>query len=315
MGGLLKALLDRKIEPHAGACARASCVVEEGRVIGLRAEQGGQELLIRAKRGVILASGGFEWNRDARARSSSAARSPTPTARPATRATACRWRWPSGADLGNMSEAWWCPSVGHPRRGVRRPPAQPRRLRHALAAALDHRQPAGPALRQRGAELQRPDEAVLRLRPGRATSGPTCPRASSSTRASATSTRCMTVMPGHARARVAPPAPTRSTSWPRKIGVDARGPRRDRAALQRLRRRGRRPRLPPRRERSTTTSTATPTTSRTPTWARSRSRRSTRSRSTPAPSAPRAARGSNADAQVLRVDGDADPRASTPPAT
>ena len=41
-----------------------SLLVEDGRVVGIRAEQGGAEVEYRARLGVILASGGFEWNRD-----------------------------------------------------------------------------------------------------------------------------------------------------------------------------------------------------------------------------------------------------------
>src|SRR4051812_7134383 len=66
-GGLLKALLDRKIEPMLGVAARELCV-EEGRVVGLAAEQDGKPLLLRAHQGVILASGGFEWSKELGAR-------------------------------------------------------------------------------------------------------------------------------------------------------------------------------------------------------------------------------------------------------
>jgi 3-oxosteroid 1-dehydrogenase len=41
-----------------------SLIVEDGRVRGVRAEQDGGEVEYRARYGVVLASGGFEWNRD-----------------------------------------------------------------------------------------------------------------------------------------------------------------------------------------------------------------------------------------------------------
>ena len=37
-------------------------IVNDGRVIGLRAEHEGRDLFIRARKGVLLATGGFEWN-------------------------------------------------------------------------------------------------------------------------------------------------------------------------------------------------------------------------------------------------------------
>ena len=70
-----------------------------------------------------------------------------------------------GADLGNMSEAWWCPSVVVPGEEYDGKPAQPRRFRDPLAAALDHRQSAGRALRERSAQLQRHDEAFFAFDP------------------------------------------------------------------------------------------------------------------------------------------------------
>ena len=53
---------------------------------------------------------------------------------------------------------------GRARRGVRRQTLESRGLFDSVAAALHHREPARPAVRERGGELQRPDEAVLQLR-------------------------------------------------------------------------------------------------------------------------------------------------------
>jgi 3-oxosteroid 1-dehydrogenase len=39
-------------------------LVRDGRVIGLRAERGGRDFFIRGRRGVLLATGGYEWNNE-----------------------------------------------------------------------------------------------------------------------------------------------------------------------------------------------------------------------------------------------------------
>ena len=63
VGKLLKALLARGVEPMLNVSAR-ELVVEEGRVVGLVARKGEAEVSFQAKRAVILASGGFEWNKE-----------------------------------------------------------------------------------------------------------------------------------------------------------------------------------------------------------------------------------------------------------
>jgi 3-oxosteroid 1-dehydrogenase len=55
------AVIDRKIAAHLSTPAR-EIIVENGAVVGVRAEQNGKELMIRAKRGVVLAVGGYDWN-------------------------------------------------------------------------------------------------------------------------------------------------------------------------------------------------------------------------------------------------------------
>jgi len=108
-GGLLEALLARKIEPMLSAPAR-ELVLEEGRVVGLRAEREGQPVTIRARRGVILASGGFEWNPALVAQFLGGQLS-HPNSPPINDGDGLKMCMAAGADLGNMSEAWWCPSI------------------------------------------------------------------------------------------------------------------------------------------------------------------------------------------------------------
>jgi succinate dehydrogenase/fumarate reductase flavoprotein subunit len=111
-GGLLKAVLDRGLEPMLSTAAR-ELVVDDGRVVGLRAEQAGKELVIAAKRGVILASGGFEWSRELTARFLGGLVT-HPNSPPGNEGDGLKMAMALGADLGNMSEAWWCPSIDIP---------------------------------------------------------------------------------------------------------------------------------------------------------------------------------------------------------
>jgi 3-oxosteroid 1-dehydrogenase len=108
-GGLLKALLDRGIEPMLSTGAE-ELIVEEDRVVGVRASQGGKEILIGARRGVVLASGGFEWNADLCRRFLGGPLT-HPNSPPGNDGDGLKMAMSLGADLGNMAEAWWCPSL------------------------------------------------------------------------------------------------------------------------------------------------------------------------------------------------------------
>ncbi len=108
-GGLLQACINRGIEPLVLTAAR-ELVVEEGAVIGLKATAPNKELSIRAHKGVLLASGGFEWSPELAARFLSGPLS-HPNSPPANEGDGLRMAMAVGADLGNMSEAWWCPSL------------------------------------------------------------------------------------------------------------------------------------------------------------------------------------------------------------
>jgi len=55
------ALIDRQIAAHVG-CPVRELISEDGKVIGVRAEREGCSFYVRAKRGVLLAVGGYDWN-------------------------------------------------------------------------------------------------------------------------------------------------------------------------------------------------------------------------------------------------------------
>jgi succinate dehydrogenase/fumarate reductase flavoprotein subunit len=108
IGYLLKACLDRGIEPLLETPAR-ELVVDDGRVIGLRAEQNGKDFFINARKGVILASGGFEWNEELKARFLSGP-SPLPLSPPSCEGDGLKMVMAIGADLGNMTGSWGTPA-------------------------------------------------------------------------------------------------------------------------------------------------------------------------------------------------------------
>jgi 3-oxosteroid 1-dehydrogenase len=62
MGYFIKAaVIDRKIDAHVSTPVQG-LVVEGGRVNGVRASKDGKDFFVRAKRGVVLAIGGYDWN-------------------------------------------------------------------------------------------------------------------------------------------------------------------------------------------------------------------------------------------------------------
>ena len=109
VGRLLKACLDRGIEIQLGTRAR-ELVRDGGRVIGLRAEREEADLYIRARGGIVLASGGFEWNDELRERFM-----PGPITHHCTpgdnTGDALVMSQEVGADLGNLGEAWLYPGA------------------------------------------------------------------------------------------------------------------------------------------------------------------------------------------------------------
>lgn len=109
IGRLLKACLDRGIELRTGHRAVGLDVVD-GRVSGVRFETADGPVEVSATGGVILATGGFEWNPDL---IRSFIRGPLE--RPVSIATntgdGLTMAMRVGASLGNMQEAWWVPVI------------------------------------------------------------------------------------------------------------------------------------------------------------------------------------------------------------
>jgi 3-oxosteroid 1-dehydrogenase len=135
IAGLLKGLLDLDVQPRTNARA-VELIADPLGVTGVRISQQGNEFTVRARRGVVLGTGGFEWDTKLveaylRGPMRGAVSPPNNTG------DGLRMAMAHGADLANMGEAWWVPIVqlpgdtygGHPRsRSVRLERTRPRSI-------------------------------------------------------------------------------------------------------------------------------------------------------------------------------------------
>lgn len=112
VGPLIKALLDLGVEPVVDARA-VDLVLDDGRVRGVRLERDGGPVEVRARQGVVLATGGFEWNRQL---VGEFLRGPmtAPTGVPTNTGDGLLMAMRAGARLANMGQAWWVPAVKVP---------------------------------------------------------------------------------------------------------------------------------------------------------------------------------------------------------
>ena len=109
IGRLLKACLDRDIEILLETTAR-KLTLQDGRVVGATVTCGGAETTIRACRGVVLATGGFEWDEELK---TTFLRGPltSPASPPTNTGDGLKMALTAGAGLGNMTSAWWIPTL------------------------------------------------------------------------------------------------------------------------------------------------------------------------------------------------------------
>ena len=110
IGSLFKAVLDRSIPVEFEKRARK--LVKDGeRVIGVVAEDAnGRDFRVRARRGVVIATGGFEWNEQL---CKTFLRGPLtgPVSVPENEGDGLLMAIEAGAQLGNMQNAFWQQSV------------------------------------------------------------------------------------------------------------------------------------------------------------------------------------------------------------
>jgi succinate dehydrogenase/fumarate reductase flavoprotein subunit len=107
-GGLLELALQQGVEFLN--CTRARSLVEEnGRIAGVVASREGHDETFWARRGVMLASGGFEWNANLW---NAFVGTPLdgPLSPPYNQGDGLLMAMRAGARLGNMRNAWWFPA-------------------------------------------------------------------------------------------------------------------------------------------------------------------------------------------------------------
>lgn len=112
VGALLRGCLDRGVEPRTGM--RAVELLRDGRrITGVRFSTASGPVDVGAARGVVIATGGFEWDPELvrafiRGPLSRAASVPTNTG------DGLKMAMRVGAALGTMREAWWVPTIDVP---------------------------------------------------------------------------------------------------------------------------------------------------------------------------------------------------------
>jgi succinate dehydrogenase/fumarate reductase flavoprotein subunit len=107
IGRLLRACLDRGIEPMT-ACAATDLLFDDGTVAGVRLSTPAGPQEVGARRGVILASGGFEWNADL-VRAFLRGPMTHPVSIGTSTGDGLLMAMKAGAMITNMREAWWIP--------------------------------------------------------------------------------------------------------------------------------------------------------------------------------------------------------------
>ena len=109
VGALLAGCLERGIEPVLEA--KVMRLLEENdRVCGVQVKLAGQVHRIQAEGGVILATGGFEWNAEL-VRSFLRGPMTHPASPPGNTGDGLKLAQRVGVALGNMTSAWWAPTI------------------------------------------------------------------------------------------------------------------------------------------------------------------------------------------------------------
>jgi 3-oxosteroid 1-dehydrogenase len=108
--GRLRITLDRRGVPIWLNTRLVSLVVEQGRVLGAVVEREGKTQRIQARKGVVLAAGGYERNAQMRREHLPGSPDPGNTgAHPYNTGDAIRIGQEAGAALRNLGSAWWAP--------------------------------------------------------------------------------------------------------------------------------------------------------------------------------------------------------------
>jgi succinate dehydrogenase/fumarate reductase flavoprotein subunit len=112
IGRLLRACLDRGVDPRTEWRAM-ELLADDGQVTGVRFDTPEGRRDVRAKRGVVLATGGFEWNKDL-LRAFLRGPMTHPVSVRTNTGDGLKMAMKAGAAIGNMREAWWTPVADVP---------------------------------------------------------------------------------------------------------------------------------------------------------------------------------------------------------
>lgn len=112
VGALTLGCVQRGIPVYRGVRAR-KLLLEGGRVAGVEAEQDGRVVRFSARKAVVIATGGFEWNEEMKRQF---LRGPemAPTTPPYNEGDGILMGMAVGSRLGRMAEAWWMPALRVP---------------------------------------------------------------------------------------------------------------------------------------------------------------------------------------------------------
>ncbi|MCW2621046.1 MAG: fumarate reductase/succinate dehydrogenase flavoprotein [Frankiales bacterium] len=109
VGHLLKGCLDRGVQPCTDT-AISALHLADGRVLGARLSGPDGDRDVRARAGVLLATGEFEWNEDLKRRL--LARPLThPVSAPVGDGDGLLLGLAAGADVAGLGDAWWTPAI------------------------------------------------------------------------------------------------------------------------------------------------------------------------------------------------------------
>ena len=114
IGQMLKSLIDQRGEPPIWTnTTMDDLIVEDGRVVGARVTRDGSPLNVEARKGVLLAAGGFSRNADMRRQYSGDQPNDAKwsLANPGDTGEVLQAAMRLGAKTDLLDEAWWLPSV------------------------------------------------------------------------------------------------------------------------------------------------------------------------------------------------------------
>ena len=112
IAGLLKAFIDKGGVLERGLRAR-KLLMQDGVVTGIEAERDGKLLRYGARRGIVLACGGFEWNPQL-TRDMLQGPLEGPASPPGNEGDGLLMAVEAGAATANLDEAWWMPTMKIP---------------------------------------------------------------------------------------------------------------------------------------------------------------------------------------------------------